>query len=83
MEGDQFPVSWGSITGKECHDAGGREGIGNLFIQLETALLPQTVLWRGHTQPMDFVVICVPTEATGKIERFLTNSFGAQPMGRN
>ena len=69
---ESFPVAWGSITGKECHDAGGREGIGNLFITLESALMIQ-----GHVrEPMDFVVLCVPTSKRELVEGDFEGRFG-------
>lgn len=76
MTDEQFPLSWGSISGKEVHDAGGREGIGNLFITLESALMPALLLTQKGVRPMDFIVMAVPTDKRDVIEQFMEQRFG-------
>lgn len=81
--GDEFhfPLTWGSITGKEIHDAGGIDGLGNLVLSLEQAMLRANVVSR---EPVDLVIIAVPTSKRTVFESFMTTRFGGsiQSNGR-
>lgn len=74
----EFPMAWASISGQELHDAGGREGIGNLIISLETSLM----YGRNVREPMDFIVVAVPTTRRDQLEKFLRDRFGGHQLGR-
>lgn len=77
-ENKQFPMAWSSISGQEVHDAGGANGVGNMLIALETSLM----YGRNVREPMDFIVIAVPTTKRGNIEKFLQDRFGGNAIGR-
>lgn len=75
---EQFPMAWASISGRELHDAGGVDSLGNLIISLETSLM----YGRHVREPMDFIVMAVPTTKRPVIEKFFNDRFGGDLLGR-
>lgn len=69
---DKFVIAWGLIKGTEVHDAGGMNGVGNLLIALETALMYQA----NVREPMDFFVMAVPKSHTDVIHKDFEARFG-------
>lgn len=49
-----------------------------MLISLETSLM----YGRNIREPMDFIVIAVPTTKRGTIEKFLQDRFGGNTIGR-
>jgi len=79
MPDQPYPIAWGSISGREVHDAGGATGVGTLLIQLETALMYGSQV----REPMDFIFIAVPTTKRGALERDLQSRTDSTTIGRS
>lgn len=70
----QFPVSWGTIEGREVHDAGGQTGLAELLLSLEAALMRTGTLLTG--EPIDFIVMAVPHTKKTVVEQGYENLYG-------